>query len=44
MLLLSVSRNNVVIVLLLEADKNSVGWPVDVVAIVGQELLGEVWL
>lgn len=29
-------------VLPLEADMSSVGWPVDVVNIVGQEILGEV--
>jgi hypothetical protein len=29
---------------LLEAERSSVGWPVEVVIIVGQELLGEVGL
>ena len=38
----STSLGSVVSVCWLEADIASVGWPVDVVSIVGQELLGEV--
>lgn len=38
----STSLGSVVSVWMLEVDIGSVGWPVEVVMIVGQELLGEV--